>query len=415
MIQAPRGTKDILPAQASQWQFVEGIFREITARFGYREIRTPVFESAEVFSRSIGEATDIVNKEMYVFDDRGGNKLTLRPEQTAALVRAAIQNGLAARGEIERLWYAGPYFRYERPQKGRYRQFHQFGAECLSSPHPESDTEIILLAAAVTKALGIDEFRLNLNSLGNKESRGSYREALVNFLYAAKEKLTEESQQRLVENPLRVLDSKAPQDIEACVGAPAILDYLDTESKEHFDTVCSILSECGIEYVINPNLVRGLDYYSHTVFEFQSTALGSQDAFGGGGRYNDLFQELGGKATPAVGFAMGIERLLLIIESLGKFPAGEKRADISVIVQDIRFSGTGNDIARQLREKGYSVLTDISRRSFKSQFREADKSGAAYSVVVAETELGQGKVLLKNMQSGEQREVLLSEIKELAL
>lgn len=410
MLQEVRGTKDILPNSIASWQYLEENIRIVTNRFGYKELRTPIFENTEVFSRSIGDNTDIVNKEMYTFEDRGGNSLTLRPEMTAALVRSVIQNGLTAQGAIARLWYFGPFFRYERPQKGRYRQFHQFGAECLSSPYPESDVETILLACGLTKQLGIKNFKLQLNSLGNKISRQNFQDDLVKFLNSKKMILSDESKFRLEKNPLRVLDSKDQRDIDATLEAPSILEFLDEESSLHFGTVKLLLNQVGIDYVINPRLVRGLDYYSHTVFEFQSSALGSQDAFGGGGRYNDLFEQLGGKATPAVGFAMGVERLLLILEASKLLPENEAGVDAYIITFDSNNNGLVLSLSDKLRNAGFSVKTDISRKSFKSQMKDANNSNAKFAIILGDNEIERNVVQVKNMQSGEQKEVNIENI-----
>lgn len=356
MIRSPRGTNDILPNEIIKWQYLEDSIRKVTNNFGYREIRTPIFESTEVFSRSIGDTSDIVNKEMYTFLDRGDNSLTLRPEMTAALVRSCIQNGLANRGELERLWYYGPFFRYERPQKGRFRQFHQFGAECLSSSNPESDVEVILLAVSLIQELGIEDYSLNINSLGNDESRNNFRNSLVEYFSKYKSDLSEDSLRRLDENPLRILDSKDPKDIELSKDAPSILESLDNESKEFFDAVISLLDKANVNYKITPSLVRGLDYYSHTVFEFQSTALGAQDSFGGGGRYDGLFQQLGGKPTPAVGFAFGVERLLLIIESIMDQSQLEKKVDYYIVSGDTKYISKSIELAQVLRRKNIILL-----------------------------------------------------------
>lgn len=408
MIRSPRGTNDILPNEISKWQYLEEAIRRVTKNYGYNEIRTPIFESTEVFARSIGDTSDIVNKEMYTFLDRGDNSLTLRPEMTAALVRSCIQNGLANRGELERLWYYGPFFRYERPQKGRFRQFHQFGAECLSSSNPESDVEVILLAVALIEELGIKDYSLNINSLGNDESRKNFRDSLVEYFSDYKDDLSEDSLRRLEENPLRILDSKDPNDIIISKNAPNILDSLDNESKEYFDSVIDFLDKAKVNYNITSSLVRGLDYYSHTVFEFQSNALGAQDSFGGGGRYDGLFKQLGGKQTPAVGFAFGVERLLLILESLQNQNLNEK-VDYYIISGDEKYISNAIELAQVIRKKNYITITDIQRKSFKSQMKDANKRNANKVIIVAERELENGNILLKDMNTGEQQEINLDE------
>lgn len=403
MIQAIRGTKDILPDVISHWYYVEETAKKVSELFGYKEIRTPIFEKTEVFARGVGEQTDIVNKEMYTFIDRGGDSITLRPEMTAALVRAVIQNSLNQQQAISRLWYLGPFFRYERPQKGRLRQFHQFGAECISSPYPESDAEIIHLAATFCKTLGIDDYQLIINTLGNENTRSEYKKILVEYLSVNKNNLSAESKNRLETNPLRVLDSKDEQDREIITNAPNILDCLDEESREHFQKVLKILDYLNIPYKINPRLVRGLDYYSHTVFELQHNSLGAQDSFGGGGRYNSLFSQLGGKDTPAVGFAMGVERLLLILESIDKIPSPSIIADYYIVSADPNYSNIAFKIAEKLRLSGKKVICDIQRRSMKAQMREAGKLNIPFVIIIAEEELKQNSVVLKNMSDGSQQ------------
>lgn len=410
MIQSIRGTKDILPDSIDYWYYLEKTAREVSEKFGYKEIRTPIFEKTEVFSRGVGEQTDIVNKEMYTFIDRGGESITLRPEKTAALVRAVIQSSLYQQQAITRLWYFGPFFRYERPQKGRLRQFHQYGAECISSPYPESDVEIIHLAVNFCKSLGIDDYILLINSLGSDETRLNYKKILVNYLTANKERLSRESQTRLETNPLRVLDSKDEQDNEIIQNAPNILNYLDKESKNHFDEVLSLLDYLGIKYKINPRLVRGLDYYSHTVFEFQHNTLGAQDSFGGGGRYNNLFSQLGGKETPAVGFAMGVERLLLILEALKKLPKLSPIADYYIVSAKKEYNKIAFQLAEKLRLKGKKVLCDVLRRSMKSQMREAGKMNIPHVIILAEDELKQDSVVFKTMGTGEQKLLKIDEL-----
>ncbi len=402
MLQNIRGTKDIFAPEIDKWHFLEQKIDKVTALFGYTELRSPIFEKTEVFSRSIGDNTDIVNKEMYTFIDKGGESVTLRPEMTAALVRSVIQNNLVYDLSSLRLWYLGPFFRYERPQKGRLRQFHQIGAECISSPYPESDAEVIMLSNYLINEFGIEDFSLEINSLGNEISRENYKKALTEYLNKHQDDLSFDSRNRLISNPLRVLDSKDQKDIVITENAPNILEYLDKESRSHFDTVLSILENAGIGYNLQPKLVRGLDYYSHTVFEFKSSALGAQDAFGGGGRYNSLFEQLGGKSTPAVGFAMGVERLILILDSLNKFPKLGGNCDIYIVSSGESTTDYCNEIALKLRNKNYKVLTDLQRRSFKAQMREADKLKAKFCILVGEDELTANTVTIKNLSIGEQ-------------
>jgi histidyl-tRNA synthetase len=410
MIQSVRGTKDTLPDEIFKWQYLENIFKNVSDKYGYKELRTPIFEKTEVFSRSIGENTDIVNKEMYTFEDRGGDSITLRPEMTAALVRAVIQHSITRMNSVNRLWYFGPFFRYERPQKGRLRQFHQFGAELISSPYPEADAEIIQLSNHLIKSLNIEDYKLLINSLGNEKSRADYKEKLVDYLKQNQNNLSYDSKNRLETNPLRVLDSKDPQDKDVIINAPQIINSLDKESKLHFDNVINYLEKSNIKYEIDSNLVRGLDYYSHTVFEFQSTALGAQDSFGGGGRYDGLFEQLGGKPVPAVGFAMGVERLLIILEDLKKLPTEDNNIDIFVVISDNQYYDKGNIIAEELRSKGYNVMIELQRRSMKAQFKEANKINAKYNLIIAENELNNNAVNIKNMKTGEQTEIPIPEI-----
>ncbi len=410
MIQAIRGTKDTLPVEIDNWYFLENIFREVSDAYGYKELRTPIFEKTEVFSRGIGDGTDIVNKEMYTFEDRGGESLTLRPEATAALVRSVIQNKLANSGTAQKFWYFGPFFRYERPQKGRLRQFHQYGAECVATESPESDVEIILLANSIIKAAGITEYKLLLNSLGNDDSRAEYRKALIEFLNNHKDNLSEDSCNRLEINPLRVLDSKDKRDIDIVKDAPVLSDFFDEESKKHFAKVTSMLDSLGVDYEISPKLVRGLDYYSHTVFEFQSSALGAQDSFGGGGRYNKLFTELGGKATPAVGFAFGVERLLLILEELKLLPAAKPETDIFVVSANEEVQEYAFKITQALRNNHLRVTTDLNGRSMKAQMRASNKSGATYTILIGEDEIQNNTVTIKNMNESTQESIAFDDL-----
>jgi histidyl-tRNA synthetase len=405
MIQSVRGTKDILPGEIEKWQFLEKKIREVTKKYSYNEIRTPIFEKTEVFSRSIGENTDIVNKEMYTFTDKGNESLTLRPEQTAALVRSVIQNNLTHEVSTLRLWYFGPFFRYERPQKGRLRQFHQFGAECIASPNPEADVEIILLADYLIKNLGIENYEIQINSLGNEASRMVYKDELIKYLQTHKDELSFDSKNRLESNPLRILDSKDEGDIKIIENSPNILEYLDDESRLHFDKVIELLKITGVKYNLQPRLVRGLDYYCHTVFEFKSSYLGAQDAFGGGGRYDGLFSQLGGKSTPAVGFAMGIERLLLILESINALKNINNNCDVYVVCGNEKIYNSAIVITEKLRHLGYNVATDIQRRSFKAQMREAGKLNAKFCVIIGEDEDLRNSVTIKNMHTGEQAEI----------
>ena len=411
LLQAIRGTKDILPNEIKNWQVLENVCRNISQRYGYNEIRTPVFEKTEVFLRGVGEGTDIVNKEMYTFEDKGGESLTLRPEQTAALVRAVIQNNLLANINILRLFYIGSYYRYERPQKGRLREFHQYGVECLLSPYPESDVEVIMLADTFIKSIGIENYKLKINSLGNEASRKMYLDVLKKYLENNLDNMSEDSRRRVVTNPLRVLDSKHPDDIELLNNAPNILDYLDDESQLHFDKVKTYLDCADIKYEVIPSLVRGLDYYSHTVFEFQSNYLGSQDSFGGGGRYNKLFEELGGKPTPAVGFAMGMERLLLILDAIDKKQVKKCEPLVYVIPMSNEQYEYALKIAALLRNQvKINTVIDIQRRSFKAVLKDTDKLDADYALIIGEDEIKNNGVMLKNLKERKQQFVKIDEL-----
>jgi histidyl-tRNA synthetase len=403
MISAVRGTRDILPEEIPLWYFVEKKLSEVSSLYGFKEIRLPIFEKTEVFQRSIGEGTDIVNKEMYTFLDRGGDSITLRPELTASVVRAVIQNNMLAENPLLRLWYYGPLFRYERPQKGRFRQFHQYGAELIGANTPEADVEIITLAVEIIEKLGIKEYTLVLNSIGNRQSRQKYREELINYLKAHKSKLSKESQERLEKNPLRILDSKDPNDIEIIYNCPKIYNYFDDESEQHYRVTKKFLSANNIQFKENPYLVRGLDYYSHTVFEFQSPYLGAQDSFGGGGRYNELFNQFGSKIeVPATGFALGIERIILILQSQG-VSLNIEQPKIYVASNNINYINKVFEVAQILRKKEISTVFDLQRRSLKAQLKEANKIGVAYTLIIGDDEMLNNSLSLKNMFDGSQQ------------
>ena len=411
MIQSIRGTKDLLPDSIAYWQFIEDVFRNVSGKFSYHELRTPIFEKTEVFSRSIGETTDIVNKEMYTFIDKGGESVTLRPEGTANLVRSVIQNSLMQASSTLRLWYSGPFFRYERPQKGRLRQFHQYGAECIGSSYPESDAEIILLANDIIRSTGVKEYKLLLNTLGSDGTREKFKSALVEYLQSSKNELSEDSKNRIETNPLRILDSKSERDKEILHNAPVILDFLDSESLDHFGKVRELLDNSGIDIEITPQLVRGLDYYCHTVFEFQSSALGAQDSIGGGGRYDGLFEQLGFKQkVPATGFAMGVERLLLVLEQTNSLPDINTSPKVYIATTNPDMSKFLLDVASRLRNKGISTIYDLQKRSVKAQLREANKLNCKYTIIIGEDELKQNKVTVKNMETSEQTAVEIDHI-----
>ena len=397
-IQAIRGMNDCSPTESPLWQWIEGQVRQILSSYGYSEVRMPIVESTPLFARAIGEVTDVVSKEMYTFWDND-EQLTLRPEGTAGCVRAAIEHGWIYNNE-QRLWYMGPMFRHERPQKGRYRQFHQAGVEVFGIATPEIDAELIILTARLWKALGIDQHvSLQLNSIGSLEARANYRSALVAFLENHQDLMSEEEKERLVKNPLRILDTKNQALQDVLDGAPKLLDYLDDESREHFAQLCGLLDAVGIQYEINPKLVRGLDYYNKTVFEWVTSTLGAQGTVCGGGRYDGLVEQLGGHATSGVGFAMGLERLVLLVQEVNKSIPVKSAVDIYVVYQ-----GEGTTLAAfQLAEKLRSELPHLSTMlhcsggNFKKQFRRADKSGATLALVLGESEVQNNQVVVKHL------------------
>tara|TARA_R110000737_G_scaffold348420_2_gene382189 strand:- start:290 stop:1570 length:1281 start_codon:yes stop_codon:yes gene_type:complete len=407
-IQAVRGMNDCLPGDTQVWQKVENILRETVASFGYQEIRFPIVESTDLFKRSIGEVTDIVEKEMYTFADRNGDLLTLRPEGTAVCVRAGNQNGLLYNQE-QRLWYMGPMFRHERPQKGRYRQFHQFGLETFGIATADIDAEVILLTAQLWEAFGITEHvRLELNSLGSNEARADYRDALVAYLEQHIDVLDEDSKRRMYSNPLRVLDSKNP-DVQAILtDAPKLSENLDAESKEHFENLCERLDAAGVSYTVNEKLVRGLDYYNRTVFEWVTDSLGAQGTVCAGGRYDGLVEQLGGKATPAVGFAMGLERLVLLLQALECVGDIRRNADVYLAAMGDKASIQAPAIAAQLRKDapGLRVMVHAGGGNFKKQLKRADKSDALVAVIIGEDELEKGVVTIKYLRERKEQVTL---------
>lgn len=406
-IQAIRGMNDCSPTESPLWQWIEGQVRQILSSYGYSEVRMPIVESTPLFARAIGEVTDVVSKEMYTFWDND-EQLTLRPEGTAGCVRAAIEHGWIYNNE-QRLWYMGPMFRHERPQKGRYRQFHQAGVEVFGIATPEIDAELIILTARLWKALGIDQHvSLQLNSIGSLEARANYRSALVAFLENHQDLMSEEEKERLVKNPLRILDTKNQALQDVLDGAPKLLDYLDDESREHFSQLCGLLDAVGIQYEINPKLVRGLDYYNKTVFEWVTSALGAQGTVCGGGRYDGLVEQLGGHATSGVGFAMGLERLVLLVQEVNKSIPVKSAVDIYVVYQ-----GEGTTLAAfQLAEKLRSELPHLSTMlhcsggNFKKQFKRADKSGATLALVLGESEVQNNQVVVKHLLGAAEQQTI---------
>ena len=406
-IQAIRGMNDCSPTESPLWQWIEGQVRQVLSSYGYSEVRMPIVESTPLFARAIGEVTDVVSKEMYTFWDND-EQLTLRPEGTAGCVRAAIEHGGIYNNE-QRLWYMGPMFRHERPQKGRYRQFHQAGVEVFGIATPEIDAELIILTARLWKALGIDQHvSLQLNSIGSLEARANYRSALVAFLENHQDLMSEEEKERLVKNPLRILDTKNQALQDVLDGAPKLLDYLDDESREHFAQLCGLLDSVGIQYEINPKLVRGLDYYNKTVFEWVTSALGAQGTVCGGGRYDGLVEQLGGHATSGVGFAMGLERLVLLVQEVNKSIPVKSAVDIYVVYQ-----GEGTTLAAfQLAEKLRSELPHLSTMlhcsggNFKKQFKRADKSGATLALVLGESEVQNNQVVVKHLLGAAEQQTI---------
>ncbi|MEZ8318409.1 histidine--tRNA ligase [Vibrio splendidus] len=412
-IQAIRGMNDCLPTQSPLWQKVESAVKSVVSAYGYNEVRMPIVEETNLFSRAVGEETDVVSKEMYTFDDRNGDSLTLRPEGTAGCVRSCIQNSLINRDE-QRLWYMGPMFRHERPQKGRYRQFHQCGVEVFGLDGPDVDAELIMMTARLWRELGIDKHvRLELNSIGSQEDRVSYRTALVAFLEQHIDVLDEDCKRRMHTNPLRVLDTKNP-DVQAILGdAPRLSEYLGEESKQHFAGLCELLDAVGIEYQVNERLVRGLDYYNRTVFEWITDSLGAQGTVCGGGRYDGLVEQLGGKATNAVGFAMGLERLVLMMETL-ELTEVRRSVDVYVVAAGEGTMIAGMQLANQLRDtvEGVRVMNHFGGGNFKKQFKRADKVGAVVALVLGENEVADNTVVLKDLVGGEQEAVSQTEVAE---
>lgn len=407
-IQASRGTRDILPSEMGYWQQVERVAAQVLEQALYQEIRTPIFEQTALFERGIGETTDVVGKEMYSFLDRGDRSLTLRPEGTAGVVRALIEHNLQASGGVQRLWYKGPMFRYERPQAGRQRQFHQIGVEVLGSADPRADAEVIALGTDILQTLGLKNLHLSLNSVGNVEDRQQYREALVNYLTPYHADLDPDSQARLSRNPLRILDSKDQKTQEIVRQAPSILDYLGDRSRQHFEQVQQLLSDLGIVYQLNPSLVRGLDYYTHTAFEIQSDDLGAQATVCGGGRYDGLVSSLGGPDTPAVGWAIGLERLILLLQQLQ--PLLSPRPDFYLVSKGEKAEPQALLLAQRLRQAGFSAELDLSGSAFGKQFKRADRSGAIACLILGDAEAESQTVQLKWLAQKEQETLSLTQL-----
>jgi histidyl-tRNA synthetase len=403
IIQAVRGMNDVLPAEIGVWQFLENTVRDLVSAYGFQEMRVPVVEQTRLFKRAIGELTDVVEKEMYTFQDQGGDSLTLRPEATAGIVRAAISNGML-RGARHKLWCIGPMFRHEKPQKGRYRQFHQLDVEAIGFTGPDIDAEIIAMTARLWKQLGITRVKLQLNSLGTPDSRRAYRDLLVAYFRSHEARLDADSRRRLEGNPLRILDSKNPEMRDIIDGAPLLTEHLDAESRAHFDALCASLAAVGIEYHVNPRLVRGLDYYSRTVFEWTTDALGSQDAVCAGGRYDGLIAHLGGDATPAIGFAMGMERVVELLVQAQQVPPS-RAPDAFVVVNGEQATVEALKIVERLRNElpHRRFEMNLGGGKFKAQFQRADRSGAPLALIIGDDELNRGVVAVKplRLESGQ--------------
>ena len=413
-LQKPKGTQDILPQESVKWQYVEEFARKTFKKYHYAEIRTPLFEHYEVISRSVGDTTDIVTKEMYDFYDKGDRHITLRPEGTAPVVRSYVENKLFA-PEVQKpvkLYYMGSMFRYERPQAGRLREFHQIGVECFGSNNPATDVETIAMAAQFFNEIGIQGVTLQLNSLGNAESRAAYRQALIDYLTPLKDSLSKDSQRRLEENPLRVLDSKEKEDKLAVENAPSILDYLDEESQTHFQAVRSMLEALGIPYVINTNMVRGLDYYNHTIFEFTADVAGNELTICAGGRYDSLVAYFGGPETAGFGFGMGVERLLLVLEKQGIVLPLEDSLDVYVAVLGDGANNKALEIVQALRKQGFTAERDYLNRKLKAQFKSADTFSAKTLITLGESEIESNQVTIKNNQTREELTVSLNQIQK---
>ena len=404
---AIKGTKDVLPNESYKNQYIEATCLGVAENFGYKEMRTPVFEHTELFQRGVGDTTDVVQKEMYTFDDKGGRSITLRPEGTAGAARAFLENGLSNEALPQKICYLTSCYRYEKPQAGRLREFHQFGIECFGATSPLADAEMISLAKQIFDELGVKDLHLELNSIGCPECRAEYHKALKEYFSQYKDKLCDTCNDRLERNPMRILDCKSPVCSEIAKGAPVVLDFLCDECREHFQKVKSYLDAANIEYIVNPQIVRGLDYYTKTVFEFVSDAIGSQGTVCGGGRYDGLLEELGGQHTPSLGFGMGLERLQLVMEAQGcNFPE-PSRPDLFIVAMGEKATLKAVEIAKDMRDEGFSVVYDLNGRSLRAQMKYADKLGAKFNVVIGDNEVENKVVTLKDMATGESSEINL--------
>jgi len=404
-----KGTEDVLPKDSYRWQFVEDVMRKESAAYGFKEIRTPVFEHTELFARGVGQTTDVVQKEMYTFDTKGGESVTLRPEGTAGAARAVLEHGLVNDSLPIKASYFVSCYRYEKPQAGRLREFHQFGLECYGTQSPVADAELICAAQSIFDRLGIKQLRLEINSIGCPTCRAEYHKALKEYFYGYKDELCETCNSRLEKNPMRILDCKSPVCSKIAQGAPKITDYLCDECREHFASVQKYLDAAGVEYTVNPTIVRGLDYYTKTVFEFVTDFIGAQGTVCGGGRYDGLIEELGGKHLPSLGFAMGIERLLMLMDKQGIEIPKPSTCDLYVAVMGESASLKSFEIIKAVRSCGLIAETDVVGRGLRAQMKYADKIGAKFSMVLGDNEIEQGKAVIKNMSSGEQTEIVLDE------
>lgn len=411
-MQALRGTQDILPNDVYKWNYIEDVIRGLCARYGYGEIRTPIFEDTKLFLRGIGDTTDVVTKEMYTFEDRGGRSVTLRPENTASVVRSFLEHKLYGDQQVHKLFYIGSMFRYDRPQAGRYREFHQFGVEVLGAASPIADAEIIALAYDLFKTLGLKDLDLHINSIGDNKCRPVYRQKLIEFFEKKKDLLCDDCKERLYKNPLRILDCKEEGCKQASVGAPEIIDYLCDECTEKFDRVKSYLTALGIPYKVDSRLVRGLDYYTNTAFEIQYPLLGAQSAICGGGRYDGLVEEIGGPKTPGIGFAVGLERLLLALEMQNLIPGPKQQKRIYIAALGRRAIVEGLKIQQKLRANGILTDLDLQEKSLKGQMKQAGKNNAAYTIIIGTDELEKGTATVKDMADGIQRDIVFDEVSE---
>lgn len=409
-LQALRGTQDILPNDIYKWSYMENIIRDLCALYGYGEIRTPIFEETKLFLRGIGDTTDVVTKEMYTFEDRGGRSITLRPENTASAVRAFLEHKLYGDQGVHKLFYIGAMFRYDRPQAGRYREFHQFGVEILGASSPLADVEVIVLAYRLFQKLGLQNLELRINSIGDKNCRNAYKKELISYYESQKDMLCEDCKQRLYKNPLRLLDCKEDNCKILAKNAPVITNYLCEECHNKFEKVKSGLTALHISYVVDPGLVRGLDYYTNTAFEIQYPPLGAQSAICGGGRYDKLVEEMGGPDVPGIGFAVGLERLLLALEGQNLIPNCPQKSSVYIVALGEKAEIEGLKIQGELREKGVMTYMDLQEKSLKGQMKQAGKVQSIYAVIIGENEIEQGKATVKHMQTGEQSEISFSKV-----